>query len=59
MRLPGLVAHQEVILGAPGQTLTIRHDTTSREAFVPGVLLALERLPALPPGLTVGLEAVL
>ena len=59
VRLPGLVAHQEVILGAPGQTLTIRHDTTSREAFVPGVLLALERLPALPPGLTVGLEAVL
>ena len=43
VRLPGLVAHQEVILGGPGQTLTIRHDTTSREAFVPGVLLALER----------------
>ena len=49
VRLPGLVAHQEVILGAPGQTLTIRHDTTSREAFVPGVLLALERLPASRP----------
>jgi 4-hydroxy-tetrahydrodipicolinate reductase len=48
-----------VILGAPGQYLTIRHDTTSREAFVPGVLLALERLPALPPGLTVGLDALL
>jgi 4-hydroxy-tetrahydrodipicolinate reductase len=59
VRLPGLVAHQEVILGAAGQTLTIRHDTTSREAFVPGVLLALERLHALPPGLTVGLEALL
>ena len=59
MRLPGLVAHQEVILGAPGQTLTIRHDTTSREAFVPGVLLALERLSSLPPGLTVGLDALL
>ena len=59
VRLPGLVAHQEVILGGPGQTLTIRHDTTSREAFVPGVLLALERLATLPPGLTVGLDALL
>lgn len=59
VRLPGLIAHQEVILGGPGQYLTIRHDTTSREAFVPGVLLALERLPALPPGLTVGLDALL
>jgi 4-hydroxy-tetrahydrodipicolinate reductase len=59
VRLPGLVAHQEVILGGLGQTLTIRHDTTSREAFVPGVLLALERLPTLPPGLTVGLDALL
>lgn len=59
VRLPGLVAHQEVIFGGPGQTLTIRHDTTSREAFVPGVLLALERLHGLPPGLTVGLDAIL
>ncbi len=59
VRLPGLVAHQEVLLGGPGELLTIRHDTTSREAFVPGVLLALERLPALAPGLTVGLEAIL
>jgi 4-hydroxy-tetrahydrodipicolinate reductase len=59
VRLPGLVAHQEVIFGGPGQTLTIRHDTTSREAFVPGVLLALERIRDLPPGLTVGLDAVL
>ena len=59
VRLPGLVAHQEVILGGAGQTLTIRHDTTSREAFVPGVLLALERLHALPPGLTVGLDSLL
>jgi 4-hydroxy-tetrahydrodipicolinate reductase len=59
VRLPGLVAHQEVILGSAGQTLTIRHDTTSREAFVPGVLLALEKLHALPPGLTVGLEHLL
>jgi 4-hydroxy-tetrahydrodipicolinate reductase len=59
VRLPGLIAHQEVLLGGPGQLLTIRHDTLSREAFVPGVLLALERLPELPPGLTVGLEALL
>jgi 4-hydroxy-tetrahydrodipicolinate reductase len=59
VRLPGLVAHQEVILGSAGQTLTIRHDAPSREAYVPGVLLALEKLPALPPGLTVGLDALL
>jgi len=59
VRLPGIVAHQEVLLGGPGQLLTIRHDTLSREAFVPGVLLALGKLSALPPGLTVGLEAVL
>jgi 4-hydroxy-tetrahydrodipicolinate reductase len=59
VRLPGLVAHQEVLFGGDGQLLTIRHDTYSREAFVPGVLLALERLPALPPGLTVGLETFL
>jgi 4-hydroxy-tetrahydrodipicolinate reductase len=59
VRLPGLVAHQEVIFGGPGQTLTIRHDTTSREAFVPGVLLALEKLRALPPTLTVGLDELL
>lgn len=59
VRLPGLVAHQEVILGAAGQTLTIRHDTSSREAFVPGVLLALDRLDRLPAGVTVGLDSVL
>jgi len=59
VRLAGLVAHQEVIFGGPGETLTIRHDTTSREAFVPGVLRALERVRELPPGLTVGLESVL
>jgi 4-hydroxy-tetrahydrodipicolinate reductase len=59
VRLPGLVAHQEVLFGGQGQTLTIRHDTTSREAYVPGVLLALERLRALPPGVTVGLDALL
>ena len=59
VRLPGLVAHQEVLLGGPGELLTIRHDTLSREAFVPGVLLALERLPSLPAGLTVGLDPLL
>jgi 4-hydroxy-tetrahydrodipicolinate reductase len=59
VRLPGLVAHQEVLFGGAGQLLTIRHDTYSRQAFVPGVLLALDRLPSLPPGLTVGLEALL
>jgi 4-hydroxy-tetrahydrodipicolinate reductase len=59
VRLPGLVAHQEVIFGGPGETLTIRHDTLSREAFVPGVLLALEKVRDLPPGLTVGLETIL
>jgi 4-hydroxy-tetrahydrodipicolinate reductase len=59
VRLPGLVAHQEVLFGGDGQLLTIRHDAFSREAYVPGVLLALERLSALPPGVTVGLEALL
>jgi 4-hydroxy-tetrahydrodipicolinate reductase len=59
VRLPGLVAHQEVLLGGDGQLLTIRHDTFSREAFVPGVLLALEKLTTLPPGLTIGLERLL
>ncbi len=59
VRLPGLVAHQEVLLGGEGQLLTIRHDAYSREAYVPGVLLALERLPGLQPGLTIGLDALL
>jgi 4-hydroxy-tetrahydrodipicolinate reductase len=59
VRLPGLVAHQEVIFGGNGQLLTIRHDTTARESFADGVLLALAKLDSLPPGLTVGLEAVL
>jgi 4-hydroxy-tetrahydrodipicolinate reductase len=59
VRLPGLVAHQEVLFGGDGQLLTIRHDAFSREAYVPGVLLALERLQTLPPGVTVGLEALL
>ena len=59
VRLPGLVAHQEVLFGGEGQLLTIRHDTFSREAFVPGVLLALEKLAGLPAGLTVGLDKLL
>jgi 4-hydroxy-tetrahydrodipicolinate reductase len=59
VRLPGLVAHQEVLLGGPGEVLTIRHDATSRDAYVPGVLLALERVMSLPPGITVGLDALL
>jgi 4-hydroxy-tetrahydrodipicolinate reductase len=59
VRLPGLVAHQEVLLGGDGQLLTIRHDAFSREAYVPGVRLAVERISSLPPGLTVGLEALL
>jgi 4-hydroxy-tetrahydrodipicolinate reductase len=59
VRLPGLVAHQEVLFGGEGQVLTIRHDTLSREAFVPGVLLAIEKLDTLPPGLTIGLDALL
>jgi 4-hydroxy-tetrahydrodipicolinate reductase len=59
VRLPGLVAHQEVLLGGEGQLLTIRHDALSREAYVPGVLLALERLHTLPPGLTIGLDRLL
>jgi 4-hydroxy-tetrahydrodipicolinate reductase len=58
IRLPGLVAHQAVVFGGAGETLTIRHDTTSREAFVPGVLLALSRVRDLPAGLTVGLDAL-
>jgi len=59
VRLPGLVAHQEVLLGGEGQVLTIRHDTTSREAFAPGVLLALERVTSLAAGVTLGLDAIL
>jgi 4-hydroxy-tetrahydrodipicolinate reductase len=59
VRLPGLVAHQEVIFGSEGQLLTIRHDTTARESFADGVLLALDKLDSLPPGLTVGLDRLL
>jgi 4-hydroxy-tetrahydrodipicolinate reductase len=59
IRLPGLVAHQEIVFGGAGETLTVRHDTSSREAFVPGVLRAVGRVRDLPPGLTVGLDALL
>lgn len=59
VRLPGLVAHHEVILGDVGQTLTIRHDSTNRESFMPGVLLAIRRVGGLPEPLTVGLERLL
>jgi 4-hydroxy-tetrahydrodipicolinate reductase len=59
VRLPGLVAHQEVIFGDLGQTLTIRHDTIGREAFMPGVLLAVRRVPALERALVVGLESLI
>jgi 4-hydroxy-tetrahydrodipicolinate reductase len=59
VRLPGLVAHQEVILGDVGQTLTIRHDSTARESFMPGVLLAVRRVGSLPESPVVGLEHLL
>jgi 4-hydroxy-tetrahydrodipicolinate reductase len=59
VRLPGLVAHQEVIFGGEGELLTIRHDTIARESFAPGVLVALEKLNELPPGLTKGLDHLL
>jgi 4-hydroxy-tetrahydrodipicolinate reductase len=59
VRLPGLVAHQEVLLGDLGQTLSIRHDSTSRESFMPGVLLAVRRVGGLEQPLVVGLEELL
>ncbi len=59
VRLPGLVAHQEVILGGVGETLTIRHDSLSRESFMPGVVLAVRGVGGLPDRVTVGLEHVL
>ena len=58
MRLPGLVAHQEVIFGGLGETLTVRHDSLSRESFMPGVLLAVRKVGELD-GLVVGLENLL
>ncbi len=59
VRLPGLVAHQEVIFGGEGQTLSIRHDSTSRESFMPGVLLAVRRVGGLERSPTIGLEQLL
>ncbi len=59
IRLPGLVAHQEVVFGAEGQTLTIRHDSIDRRSFMPGVLLAVRRVGTLEQPLTVGLETLL
>ena len=59
VRLPGLVAHQEVVFGGLGQTLTIRHDSVARESFMPGVLLAVRRVGSLERSPTVGLEQLL
>lgn len=59
VRLPGLVAHQEVIFGGEGQTLSIRHDSIDRNSFMPGVLLAVRRVGELPDSFTVGLEKLL
>jgi 4-hydroxy-tetrahydrodipicolinate reductase len=59
IRLPGLVAHQELVFGGEGQTLTIRHDSIDRSSFMPGVVLACRRVSDLPEPLTVGLEALL
>lgn len=59
VRLAGLVAHQEVLLGGHGETLTIRHDSLERSSFMPGVLLGIRGVASLPAGLTVGLDALL
>jgi 4-hydroxy-tetrahydrodipicolinate reductase len=59
VRLPGLVAHQEVLFGGEGQTLSIRHDSTDRTSFMPGVLLAVREVPELPERFMVGLENLL
>jgi 4-hydroxy-tetrahydrodipicolinate reductase len=59
VRLAGLIAHQEVLLGGNGETLTIRHDSLDRASFMPGVLLAVRGLGSLPAGLTFGLEPLL
>ena len=58
VRLRGLVAHQEVLLGGAGQSLTIRHDSYDRQSFMPGVLAAVRQVPT-RPGLTVGLDVLL
>ena len=59
VRLAGYLAHQEVIFGMAGQTLTLRHDTITRECYMPGVLLAITKVKQLPPGLTFGLEHIM
>jgi 4-hydroxy-tetrahydrodipicolinate reductase len=59
VRLPGLVAHQEVVFGGEGQTLAIRHDSIDRRSFMPGVLLAVRAVATLPDRFTVGLEKLL
>ena len=59
VRLPGLVAHQEVVFGGPGQTLSVRHDSIDRESFMPGVLLAVRKVADLTESPTVGLEKLL
>jgi 4-hydroxy-tetrahydrodipicolinate reductase len=58
VRMRGMVAHQEVLLGTTGQTLSIRHDTIDRSSFMPGVLLAVRKVPE-TPGLTIGLDRLL
>ena len=59
VRLPGLVAHQEVVFGGEGQTLSVRHDSIDRRSFMPGVLLAVRKVGELPDRFTVGLEKLL
>ncbi len=59
VRLPGLVAHQEVVFGGQGQTLSLRHDSIDRRSFMPGVLLAVQKIASLPDRFTVGLEKLL
>ena len=59
VRLPGLVAHQEIVFGGQGQTLSIRHDSIDRSSFMPGVLLAIRKVPDLPERFVVGLENLL
>jgi 4-hydroxy-tetrahydrodipicolinate reductase len=59
VRMRGMVAHQEVIFGTTGETLTVRHDSYDRASFMPGVLLAVRKVGGLAAGLTVGLDALL
>ncbi len=59
VRLAGLLAHQEVLLGGHGETLTLRHDSLDRASFLPGILMGIRGVASLPPGLTFGLDNVL